>query len=292
MGVSFAVTLWLITAAAHPYLDEGQRLYEAQKWEPAVAKLTMAANVPELSRADRRLAFGLLARCHLALGSADQAQEAFAKLLSRDPSAPAPEGAPKLREVHARAKQRLFPPDYVRLEALAAPPGEVWVGLVDPWEQVHQVLLSQAGPSLAFAESALKPGEGHHGAALAPDAERYFVRAVNGAGAQLAALGDASTPLKVEPRAPQILAIGSAPKAQRSRLPVWVCAAASALALGAGVALAIASGADSQQAGAAVFSSDRKALDDSAQGKALAANVLVGVAVVGGAGTAVLAWAW
>ncbi len=291
MGGSFAVSVWLICSAAHPYLDEGQRLYEAQSWAPAAARLTMAADVPELSRAERRLAVGLLARCHLALGNAEQAQEAFAKLLSRDPSAPAPEGAPKLREVYARAKQRLYPPDYVRLEALAAPPGQLWIALVDPWAQVHQVRLFQAGASAAYTESAFEPAEDHYSAPLEPGAERYFVRAESRAGAPLAVLGDAGAPLQIS-RAPQILAVGPAQSAPRTRLPVWVAAVASAVALGVGVGLAAAASADSQQAGASVFSSDRKALDDSAHGKAVAANVLIGVAVVGGAGTAVLAWAW
>jgi hypothetical protein len=235
----------------------------------------------------------------------DRAEEAFAQLLSRDASAPAPQAAPKVREAFARAKQQLYAADYVKLRALAAPANEVRVELIDPWSLVREVVLSEAGAG-AFAESSLRLEEGRYAGPLANASQRYFVRALDGSKRELASLGTSTEPLKILVEAAPVASINLPPQPApgpvlvapaplpepKSRAPVWVAGAASAAALIAGVALAVACSSDSRSAGEAGFSSDRKALDDSARDQAIGANVLIGLAVVGGAGTVVLAWAW
>ncbi len=295
MMASFLLGSWLVIAGAHPYLNQGQRLYEDQSFELALTKLTMAAGVAELSVDDRRLTFDLLARCHVALGRMDRAEEAFAQLLSVDPSSPTPQAAPKLREAFLRVKQRLYSADHVKLTALAAPANQIWIELVDPWALTQQVVLFQAGAEGKFTDSPLRASEGQYGGALSPGSQRYFVQALGSRGATLASLGDEAAPLRITAALTKQAVADPSPVAsaapRRSRLPVWLVGGVSAAALLAGGALAIASGADSGQAGASAFASDRKKLDDSSRDKAIAANVLVGVCVAGGAGTVVLAWA-
>jgi hypothetical protein len=136
-----ATTLIALGLSANPHLDEGRRLFDAMHFKPAEAELRRAiadGGDPE----EAREAHDLLARALAAQGRVDDAEKIYGELLSEDPHAPAPtDAAPKVRKAFQRAKESLYPPDYVRLEQLESEESTLELVLVDPWAQVEQLIL-------------------------------------------------------------------------------------------------------------------------------------------------------
>ncbi len=291
--------LWVtaMLLGANPYLDEGQKAYDALLYEQAVARLKLAVEVPTSSIEERRRAHDLLARSLLALGRFEDAEEAYAALLAKDPDAPDPQGAPKVRETFRRAKERLYPPDMVRLERLPSPPGRLVLEVLDPWSNVRELLLYESKDGAFRPRSLAREGrqaaadlDRRHGAPL-----RYYVVAVRADGQIAASLGSESQPFVVAATA----APPGAVSVERAREPVvvrhvnwpaWALGVTSALAIGAGTAFAFSSAADSAEAARNDVGVERKALDDRAYQKAWAANVLIGAGVAAGAGAAWFVW--
>lgn len=288
MAWSVAIAVVTLVAGAHPYVEEGARAYDAQSYEAAVARLRLAAEVPDLTKADRRLTFELLARCHLALGEPEAAEEAFARLLQRDPAAPVPEGAPKLKEAYHHAKRRLYEPRFVRLQALTAPAGQLLADIIDPWALVREVRLWESLNGRMVAK-ALQVDGSRISERLSEATQAYYLQALDDTAQVLATLGTAQSPLEVRRASDGPSAVSVGPR--RPRALTWVAATVTAASLVATVALAIASSLSWQAAGQASFASERKALDDTAQGTAIAAYALGGVTLAGLAGTLVIAWA-
>ena len=290
-----------LALAANPYLDEGRGLYRALHYPQALSRLEVASRVPTSSPDERRETFDLLARCHAALGQQQQAEAAYTALLAQDPDARlADDASPKIQAVCDQAKQRLYPPDFVRLKRLPAPAERLEVRLIDPWRAVQALVVFEGARGGAFASRPLERDTDQGRANLDPGTDRLYVEARAADGSVLARLGSDADPLpasEASVAAPPtaVAAPGIPPEPPRKpRWPAWVIASASAVAAGVGAGLAVASASDARAArdrapgGSGFFASDAAALDQRSRQEAVAANVLVGAAMTGGAVSGVL----
>jgi hypothetical protein len=96
-------------------------------------------------------------------------------------------------------------------------------------------------------------------------------------------LGTAAAPIRFNPTA-----LNTEVAPARRSWPKWVAGAATLLLLGLTVGVAVSAQSDSNAAGAAKFSSEREALDDSAISKTIAADILGAAGAVGALGTVAL----
>jgi hypothetical protein len=76
------------------------------------------------------------------------------------------------------------------------------------------------------------------------------------------------------------------------RWPLWSLVATSVASAAAGTALGIAATRDERLAGAAHFASDTATLDARARERAIAANALVGLALLSGGGALLVGLSW
>ncbi len=192
----------LTLLAANPYLAEGKSHFERLAYEKALGPLTLAAQVPGQSAAERREAFDLLARTRAALGDLPGATAAYTELLERDPLAPAPlEAAPKIREAFRAAKAALFTPGTAKLTlAKVAADGHLAFELFDPWAVVTRIDVHEVGGSRVISVAPEPTVDVRLPAGLA----LAWVEAFNANGLAVAALGSVKSPLKVgaSPRPP------------------------------------------------------------------------------------------
>ncbi len=287
-----------LVLAANPYLDEGQKLFEGLRYPEAEARLKTARQVPTSTPEERRRVYDLLARSVAAQGRMGETEGLYAELLAKDPDAPPPQGvSPKIREAYTRAKERVYPPPYAQLTLLPAAPGRLELSLVDPWQEVTRVVLATSEGTSPFVETALPPRGRQYESALphAPAGLRYYVEARSAQGKVLASLGTQAAPLRAAqagPAAAVTLTPEQPAPAGPARWPAWVVGGATVAALATGVAMAVSASSDDARAHTSTEARDARALSASAQGKAVAANILVGAAIVGGAGTALLVWRW
>jgi hypothetical protein len=289
------VALFLqLALAANPYLGEGKALFEALKYPEAEARLRTAAQVPETTVDERRAIYDLLARAVLAQGRGPDAELVYAELLAKDAGAPAPKGAPKVRDAFQRAKERLYPQPFARIVQLPAAPGKIEVSLLDPWSVIDAVVLI-----VGQDEQKLSPtGQGRYSAELAGGAQ-FRVEARSKDALVLATLGSSDAPLAM-PSAPKLLAPASTQTPEviapedlgPSKWPAYAVGGATVVALAAGTVLAISAAADSRAAGESGEALELRALDAQARDKAIGANVAFGLALVGVASTAYLVWKW
>lgn len=276
--------LWL---AANPWLEEGQRHFEALRYPEAAAALRTALDAPTNSVEERRKAGDLLARALLAQGKQAEAEAVWAGLLAKDSELPDPVGvSPKVREAFWRAKEKVYPRRFVRLEARPAAQGQLAASVVDPWRlvaRVHQRL----GPA---ATTELNPVDGVVRTELAPGSGSHLLEALDAQGALLASL-TVEAPPKVEPAPAAAVAVGEVAAPLPSgppRWPAWTAAVLGVGALGAAAAVGISSGADFRASRAAPDALTARSLDERSRSKALAANVLVGAGAAASAGAAAL----
>jgi hypothetical protein len=294
-----AAMLVLWVSGANPFLDEGRRLYDGMLYEKATAQLRLAAETPTSTKEERRQAVDLLARSLAAQGLIDQAEREYARLLDRDPNAPAPaDASPKIRAAFQRAKARLYPADFVSLSQVAATTASVEVDVVDPWQKVRELTLASSQGGAAFEKQQMEYKDGRAGGRFGPlgDAPvRYYVLAQGEQERVLARLGSEEKPLLLprpevstatdETHVPSeaIVTRRIEPAPPPSRTPAWVLGGAAVAAAIAGTALAVSSNQDVQAAHGA-WGSDVKALNDSARSKALAANISFGGTILFGVG--------
>ncbi len=297
--MSAAMFLALLISA-NPYLDEGRQLYRSMGYAEAEARLELATQVPSSSVEERREAFDLLARARLARGKAREAERAYSELLARDPHAPTPtDAAPKIRETFQRAKQRLYPPPFVRLELAPATEGRLEVLLVDPWDAVRTVHLHQA-TNAAFAATALALSERRALTPPLPQGMSYFLTAEDERGEVLERVGSASKPMQVPAKAGRgapdeaLPSAHAAPSegAPAARWPQWALGGVAVAAVATGVVLAISSANDSRAAADAPFASGTAGLDQRAYDKALWSRGLLAAGALIGGGALVWAWAF
>ena len=225
----FAVVLALL--AANPYLAEGKSHFEQLAYEKALGPLTLAAQVPGLSAAERREAFNLLARTRAALGDLPGATAAYTDLLEKDPLAPAPgEAAPKIREAFRAAKAALFPPGTVKLTLTkSAADGHLVFELFDPWAAVTRLDVHEVGGARLIS---VAPEATVVDIRLPAGLAQAWVEALNANGVAVASLGSVKSPLKIgaAPRSTAVAARVSSSALDRAGvLSAWradACAAA------------------------------------------------------------------
>jgi hypothetical protein len=293
-----AAMLVLWVSGANPFLDEGRRLYDGMLYEKATAQLRLAAEAPTSTREERRQAVDLLARSLAAQGLNDQSEREYARLLDRDPNAPAPaDASPKIRAAFQRAKARLYPADFVSLSQVAATTASVEVDVLDPWQKVRQLTLESSQGSGAFEKQRMEYKDGRASGrfgTLRDAPVRYCVLAQGEEDRVLARLGSEEKPLLLpRPESDTTVAETQVPseaiitrhleRVPPSRTPAWVLGGAAVAAVIAGTAFAVSSNHDVQAAHGA-YGSDVKALNDSAWSKALGANLSFGGAILCGAG--------
>lgn len=307
-----------LVLSVNPFLEEGRAAYAAFQWARAEQQLRLACEVPSNTADERYQAHDLLARTLSATGRAEAAGEVYRRLLSLDPHARAPvEAAPKIRELFQKAKQTLYSPDYVRLRALPAPPGQVEVEVTDPWGQVSSVWLveddggSSKGPSAPRPERPMARLEARVSATLpvpgTGEAGRHTVEARNAEGRTVARLGPltaAAPPLALVPPQPRPELSSLAPQAMpssglearaASARPRWVPWTVAGFAAGAAVAggvLGANAASEAQAARDARWGSDVNLRNERAQQSATAANVLFVGAAAAGVTAGVLFWVW
>jgi hypothetical protein len=228
----------------------------------------------------------------------DQSEREYARLLDRDPNAPAPaDASPKIRAAFQRAKARLYPADFVSLSQVAATNASVEVDVVDPWQKVSELTLASSQGSGTFEKQRMEYKDGRASGrfgSLADAPVRYYVLAQGEQERVLARLGSEEKPLLL-PR-PEVATVPAETQVPAealitrrvqplppSRTPAWILGGAAVAAAIAGTALAVSSNQDVQAAHGA-WASDVKALNDSARSKALAANISFGGAILCGAG--------
>jgi hypothetical protein len=298
------IALPLALLAANPYLDEARKLADSLHYPEAEAKLRTASRVPTNSPEERREIVDLLARAVVAQGRAAEAESLYAEWLAGDPDATPPVGvAPKIRDAFVKAKQRVFPPDFARLEQLPAPNGRLAFKLVDPWRRVSQVVLSEREGTAPFVPHALTPRGRLYGVdlpVLTPGARHeLYLEALSDEGRALATVGSASQPLTFSaPAAPPapLAATAVAPPPEPAgppRWPKWVAGTLAVAAAGTAAGFGVSAARDSNAAGSpSAPAAQVRALDASARQKAIVANACGAGALVAGAGAVVLAWKW
>ncbi|MBL8954100.1 MAG: hypothetical protein JNK82_25210 [Myxococcaceae bacterium] len=291
----FAELLVAVALTSNPYLDEARGLLESMQYAQARAKLEYARKVTTSTRDEKREVFALLARAWAAEGKLDQAEATFAELLVEDPSAPPPRDAPKIREAFRRAKEKLYPLDFVSLTQSPAPVGRVALQLKDPWGVVEQVALLESTDQQTFTARPLELGEDRTAAAaLTPPAPgeptRWYAEA-RGNKKVLASLGTAAQPF--------VFAIGEGSvvtEGRRTRVVPWLVAAFAVAAAAAGAALMVAGWSDSDAAGRLAASGgsngEIRRLDSRARTEVTVGWAGAGTALALGVTAAVLFVAW
>ena len=294
-----AIAAWVL--AANPYLPEGRDLYGKMRYPDAEARLRTAAEVRSSSLEEQREVYDLLARAVVAQGRLGEAEGIYAELLSKDPEVPAPTGvSPKISEAFLRAKRRVYPGDFARLRRLPAAPGRLELELVDPWSKVVAVTLFISDLKGGTGERTLT-GEGRRfGATLTPApgaALRCWAEARDERGRVLDSAGTRDQPLLFN--GSPVLAEGALPSstiAQSApgprRWPAYLVTGVTVAMVAAGTALAFSSAADHGSIHADTDARATRALNASAEGKAIGANVAFAGALVGGLGVALLVWSW
>jgi hypothetical protein len=305
--MSSAWVLSLVSAllGANPFLEEGKQFYRDMFYPQAADRLRVAVDAPNITREERREAVDLLARSLAALGHLDEAEHEYARLLEKDSNAPAPaHAAPKIRQAFLKAKERLYPHDFVQLTLVAVTPASIEINMVDPWQAVHDIDVFQARPGEPFAQLEVSvDGTGRVTGRLDTRRQpvRYYARAVGVEGRVLASLGTEKTPLsygtapevRVDPgpEAGGLVASPGAGASTRAGWPVWTLAGSATVAAVASGGLAAWSSSDYQSAATTPVGTTRKSLDDSSRSKAIGAYVAGGVALAAALG-AVLVWKW
>lgn len=163
MLLSLAAALALTAQPSSPWLDEARVLVGNLRFADAIAQLEVARQVTSVTPAELRAVLELLAYCQVAEGRREAAEATYTSMLQADPSLELSResSSPKVLEVLEAAKQRLFPPDYVRLEEQPSPAGWAALTLIDPWKQVRAVTLFERRDGGQWRETVLTESQGH-----------------------------------------------------------------------------------------------------------------------------------
>lgn len=239
----------------------------------------------------------------MALGQTADADRVFAELFAHDPhadlSGPA---SPKLKAALARAKERVYPRDFVRLELRPTAEGSVRIFVLDPWRRVADVStwFRQANGDPQSLVMVVDDGGFR---AVLPDTAvaakvPYWIEARNARGEVVARLGTADEPLlwtRFAPRATDAGRSSSTPPLVTGGPPrafIWALVGTAVVTAVVATGLGLSAADDARRARKAEFGSETQELNASARQKAIAANVLGGAALVTGGTAGILWWAW
>ena len=291
----WAAALVTTILATNPYLDEARALLDSMQYEKARARLEYAKRTSTSTRDERRETYQLLARAWAAEGKLDQAEASFAELLAQDAAAPGPrEAAPRIREAFRRAKERLYPADFVSLVQAPAAVGRVEFEIKDPWSLVQTLrlleargdgdfvprVLSMNGDKVASAQL-LEPAPGK--------ATRWFAEAVDAKQVVRARLGSREQPFVFDVGDATTSAGGVA---GRPRFVPWLATGFAVAAAAVSAGFAFQGVNDYRAAGEARLNTDTAQLDSRARQNFTVAWATGISAVVFAAAAAVLFWLW
>lgn len=180
-------------AAANPYLADAKTFYSQARFEEALASLELARKVPSGDAAQKLEVLDLLARCQVAAGRSKEAEATYVEYLTLRPKAEIDRSlSPKILEAFDAAKSRLYPPDYLAIEPLPAPPGRLMFRLVDPWGKAASLVLGwRVGMGGAWNRLELLPSEESfgHDVESAGAEVAWFVEAHDASGREVAFAG-------------------------------------------------------------------------------------------------------
>ncbi len=218
-----AITAALLAAGPNQELELARELIGRARFNDALEHLRAAERTAG-SDAERAAVALLSARCHVAAGHREEAEEAFATALRLAPDASLEEDAsPKLADAFERAKRRVYPADFVRLDVAAVAGRRLTLRLLDPWRQVRAVELhSPERPAKARCEPVAST------CAFELTASAWWAEAVDAAGLPLAHLGTAA--------APRLLTTAELPPPTPAQRPRWLGWTAAGVAVAAAVA--------------------------------------------------------
>ena len=293
------VVLFLALAQpSNPYLEKGQALAKQLKFAEAIEQLKVARQVPGASVGERVQVLELLATCLVAEGARGRAEDAFAELLDVEPDHELdPSTSPKISEVFAQVKQRLYPGDSVALAPVPAREGDVLLRVVDPHRKVAHVVLvarDDAGPwserelprTADGVRASLDVRPGH--------VTEWYVEARADDGRVLSSLGTSAEPQRravalVGP----VLVAHTTPRLER--VPAWIAVALAAAAGVAGGLLQARSFQEAARARGSAAPGDWADTARAAQARAvtdatIATGLFIGAGVAASAGVVLFAW--
>ncbi|MDP3499900.1 MAG: hypothetical protein Q8S33_06190 [Myxococcales bacterium] len=181
-----------------PELDEARLQMSRLRYKAAVPMLSKVAASTQLPVTERLEANELLARAHLAMGDTTKAEAAYDVMLSLDPMAAEPQGAPKLVAAFRRAKERRFPRGTVLLERRPRTPDVVEVQVINPWRTALTLQLMTATTG-AFSPTTMPLDDRRVAVATLTPGSRFYVRATGADGAVLAQVGSELEPFAGPP---------------------------------------------------------------------------------------------
>lgn len=294
----WVVTLLLLAQPGNPYLAQGRALAEQLQFAEAVEQLKVARHVPGASTEERVAVLELLATCLVAEGARDDAAEVFSELLTLRPEHElAEDTSPKISELFAQVKRRLYPGDSVELLPLPARDGEALLRVVDPYRRIAQVILVAREDGEAWRSTPAPLTE--EGARVALEVRpghvlEWYLEARAADGRVLASRGTQEAPQRraVALVGPELVSRGT-PRLERA--PAWVL---TGLAVAAAVAGAVfqwrSLEASARARGAAPpgdWADTARAEHQRAQTDAtLATGFFIGAGVAAATGVAVFAW--
>ncbi|MBK7859284.1 MAG: hypothetical protein IPJ65_11820 [Archangiaceae bacterium] len=293
------VTLWLaLVVAANPHLELGRKLVDELKYEEAERELRLAKHVASSTPGERRDTFLLLGWVLAGLGKADECELAYRELLTFAPDAAPPADAPpKVAAAFRRAKEAVYPPDFVKLTQLPSLPNRIDLQLVDPWSRVDEVVLLESRDGAPFVARPLGAnGRRYSGTLSAPPGaeEKWFVEARSKTVA-VASLGAERQPFffsnsEAAPSGPAATPAVSARARGTTWLPGWATLAVGVVALGVGTWAALSASSASAEAGRSGVAHDVTRLDNQALSLAWAAVFLFGGGALASVGGGLMVW--
>lgn len=181
-----------------PELDEARLQMSALRYKAAVPALSKVAASTQLPVTERIEANELLARAHLAMGDTTKAEAAYDAMLTLEPMAAEPQGAPKLVAAFRRAKERRFPRGTVLLERRPRTADVVEVQVINPWRSALTLQLMTATTG-AFSPTTMPLDDRQVAVATLTPGSRFYVRATGADGAVLAQVGSELDPFAGPP---------------------------------------------------------------------------------------------
>jgi len=295
-----ALLLVFLTQAPNPYLEQGRSLARALQFAEAIEQLKVARKVPGLERGQRLEVLELLAKCQVAEGHREEAEDAYTELLGLEPAFELdPQTSPKMQQLFVAVKHRLYPEPWLKLLPQPAGPGEALVKVVDPYHR-FAALVFQVRHDDGPWESHNVAVDGAVGR-LPLDVEPghtldWYAEARDASGAAVASWGTAAEPQHVVGTGsvgPVLVQTGT-PRLQRA--PAWIAVAVAVAAAGAGAAFQVLSRDEARAAHDRTkppgdFSDTARAAQSRAfTDAAVATGCFIGAGVAAGTGVVLFAW--
>ena len=216
------------SAAAHPRVDEGRRLYEDLEYKKALLVLVEAAGTPGLTREETIIALHYLGLCQATLNDLGGAAQTFKRLLDIDPDFSLDRSTtPRVFDLFLRVKSTMHSQSPIEPKIAAAAekselalvhtapasarpglPIDLTVSLSDPEGRVSQVMVRfrPLGQAVYSEIKTLATGDSMSaqipGLFVVVPSIDYYIAALDASGRLLAHAGSERKPLSISVREP------------------------------------------------------------------------------------------